>query len=410
MSPPVSLRQRRDARAAAQTAADTARAALAAQVHGGSIADLSSYRVGVPVPLDEQTYPFIRSQLVNGILDAATPDRTDRLFPGDPQQLLRPHGGVSFGSGAAGVLWTLATIDADIPDELVTWLEWSAMRAHDLGPGLIDGLGGIALSLDRLGRSRSAARLWQRVEEVPLERLSASLADGLPGVGLALLERVRFTDADRLMDRVRQVADELTDRLRYGRARRGPGLLRGGAGAALFLLHVYELTGDESLLPPVEHALRSDLALLGWPGIAQPGRSELWRMRPSLATGSAGVAVVLHEAMNYFDAPWLYKAREDIAAACENHVTAHPGLFHGWAGTIVALQYLRAKAWDPTSDRRTAVREQLARLSHPAVYGRIPFLGVAPERSSADVSTGAAGILLAFDLLVDERDRIPLLW
>ncbi|MHB1064295.1 MAG: lanthionine synthetase LanC family protein [Georgenia sp.] len=410
VSPPVSLRQRREARAAAQLASDAALAANAAQAHQGRLVDPTEFRAGVPVSLDEQTYPFLRSQLVNAILDSATPERTDRLFPGDPQQLLRPHGGVSFGSGAAGVLWTLAEVDADVPAELVNWLEWSALRAQDLGPGLVDGLGGIALSLDRLGRSRSAARLWKRVEDAPLERLGASLADGLPGVGLALLERSRFTDADRLMDRVGHVTVELVARLRHGRARRGPGLLRGGAGAALFLLHVYELTGDDDLLPTIEHALRSDLALLGWAGIAQPGRSELWRTRPSLATGSAGVAVVLHEAMDYFDAPWMYKAREAIAQACDQHATAHPGLFHGWAGTMVALQYLRSRAWDPTADRRAAVQHQLARLSHPAVHGRIPFLGVDAEWSSADLSTGAAGVLLAFDVLIDKRARMPLLW
>lgn len=408
---PASARRRRDVRAAVEAAAGAARAADAAQVHQGRLVELADYRhVDDPTPLDEHTYPHIRDLLVDGILSSATPERTDRLFPGDPQQLLRPHGGVSLGSGAAGVLWALAEVGADVPAELVNWFEWSAMRSQDLGPGLVDGLSGIALSLDRLDRSRTASRLWARVESAPLETLGASLSDGLPGVGLALLERIRFSDEDRLMGRVNQVTSELLDRLRYGRARRGPGVLRGGAGAALFLLHVYELTGDEDLLPAVEHALRSDLALLGWPGIAQPGRSDLWRTRPSLAGGSAGVAVVLHEAMDYFDAPWMFKAREAIARACDLHITSHPGLFHGWAGTLVALQYLRARTWDPASDRRAAVRDQLDRFSHPAVYGRIPFLGVDPERSSADLGTGAAGVLLAFDLLIDDRERMPLLW
>ncbi|WP_127130040.1 lanthionine synthetase LanC family protein [Georgenia sp. SYP-B2076] len=387
-----------------------AMAAYASEARTGELISLRARREVTPLEIDERSYPQLREEISRSILAAATPHRLDRLFPGDPQQLLRPHGGVSFGSGAAGVLWTLAEVGTEVPTELVDWLEGAVFRMEGPGPGLVDGLGGIALALDRLGRVDAARRLWETLEEVPLAGLGTELDGGLPGLGLALLERAPFDDGDALLDRVCMIADELTTRLDpQGRALLRPGVLHGGAGVALFLLHVYEITADKRLLAHVETALRRDLALLGWAPFAEPGAPALWRQRPYFGVGSAGVGMVVHEAMNYIDAPWLYQARESIAAACEQHVSSHPGLFHGWAGTLVALQYLRSRPWDPPSDRLSVISPHLERLG--AATARIPFIGADAHRPSADLGSGAAGVLIALDQLLGGGDRrMPLFW
>lgn len=390
-----------------------ATAARVSEARSGELIDFVSRRGAVaPATLDAESYPALREHLVRSILAAATPERADRLFPGDPQQLLRPFGGVSLGSGAAGVLFALAEAGAKVPTELVDWLEGAVHGVEGPGPGLVDGLGGIALVLDRLGRPSAAARLWKTIEQVPLESLGTSLADGLPGLGLALLERAPFRDGDALCDRVFAIAEELVRRLEdQAESMRRPGLLHGGAGAALFLLHVYEMTADVRMLDHVERALRRDLAFLGWDSLAADRTPQLWRTRPLLGSGSAGVAMVLHEAMSYLDEPWVAEARDGIAAACEQQVGAHAGLFHGWAGTLVGLQYLRSRPWDPVAVRREVVRTQLERLGHPAAHSRIPYVGLDAARSSADLGTGAAGVLLALEhLLGDGERRLPLFW
>ena len=386
-------------------------AAYAAESRSGELVELLSRRGGSgPVVLDRRSYPQLREELCRNILAAATPDRLDRLFPGDPQQLLRPQGGVSFGSGAAGVLWALAEVGTEVPTELVDWLEGAVSRMEGPGPGLVDGLGGIALALDKLGRVDAAGRLWRELEEVQLDRLGVDLAGGLAGVGLALLERAPFPDGDALMDRVCLIAEELMTRLgQPDGAPCRPGLLHGGAGVALFLLHAYEITADVRMLAHAEAALQRDMALLGWGPFTDPGTPALWHDRPFLGAGSAGVGMVLHEAMNYLDAPWLFEAREAIAAACDDHVSGHPGLLHGWSGTLAALQYLRSRPWDPPEDRFDVVRPHLTRLGRATGY--IPFLGENTVRASADIGSGAAGILVTLEqLLGDGTRRMPLFW
>ncbi|MFH5821616.1 lanthionine synthetase LanC family protein [Georgenia sp. AZ-5] len=391
------------------------RAATAARVaegRTGELIDLGARRGSRFAVLDDASYPQVREHLVRSILAAATPQRADRLFPGDPQQLLRPHGGVSLGSGAAGVLWTLAELGAEVPTELVDWLEGAVDGMEGPGPGLVDGLGGIALALDRLGRREAAERAWAEVEQAPLEDLGVAMADGLAGVGLALLERAPLLDGEGTLRLLARIAHLVVDKLEQpgGRLYR-PGLLHGGAGVALFLLHAYELTAEQVLLDHAERALRRDLAHLGWPAFSAEGAPELWRSRPLLGSGSAGVVMVLHEAMTYLDAPWVFQARESLAAACEEHVGAHAGLFHGWAGTLAAVQYVRARPWDPAADPRAAVRPHLERLGHPSAQARIPYVGLEAARSSADLGTGAAGVLLALDYLLGaEPRRLPFFW
>ncbi|GAA1624402.1 lanthionine synthetase C family protein [Georgenia ruanii] len=403
--------ERRHADSAVRTTAATA--ATASESRTGQLIDLVSRRGGVmEASLDAETYPLLRDHLVHSILATATPERAERLFPGDPQQLLRPFGSVSLGSGAAGVLGVLATVGTKVPTELVDWLEGAVPGMEGPGPGLVDGLGGIALALDRLGRHEAAGRIWHEVERAPLDRLGTALADGLPGLGLALLERAPFSDGEALCDRIFLIAEELVRRLEDGaHDLRRPGLLHGGAGAALFLLHVYEMTADRRMLAQAERALRHDLAFLGWADLAAEGAPELWRTRPLLGSGSAGVAMVLHEALNHLDTPWMLQARDAIAEACERRVGSHAGLLHGWAGTLVALHYLRSRPWDPPADRHAVVRPHLERLAHPAARARIPFVGLDASRSSADLGTGAAGVLLALEHLLGEGERrLPLFW
>jgi hypothetical protein len=403
--------ERRHAETATRTEAVVA--AQASEARSGELIDLVTRRGDVmATPLDAESYPRLRDHLVRRILATATPERAEQLFPGDPQQLLRPFGGVSLGSGAAGVLWALAEAGTQVPTELVDWLEGAVPGMEGPGPGLVDGLGGIALVLDRLGRHEAAGRLWHEVEQAPLEKLGTALADGLPGLGLALLERAPFCDGEALCDRVFLIAEELVRRLEDGaHDLRRPGLLHGGAGAALFLLHVYEMTADRRILAQVERSLQHDLALLGWGDVAAQGSPELWRSRPLLGSGSAGVAMVLHEALNHLDAPWLFEARDAIATACELHISSHAGLLHGWAGTLVALRYLRSRPWDPPADRDAVIRPHLERLAHPAAYARIPFVGRDTARSSADLGTGAAGVLVALEHLLGEGERrLPLFW
>lgn len=341
-------------------------------------------------PLEE-----LRRRLVELILARATPERPDRLFP---DVVARP---TSFLHGAAGVLWALAETGEEVPEPMVDWLAHAVDRAAPATPDLDEGLCGAALALDALGRPAEAAQLWRRVEATPLDGLGPDLATGLPGMGLALLERAPVAEPVALVRRAHAVARELAGRLGDPGAYRRPGLLEGGAGAALFLLHVYELTDDKALLPAVADALRADLALLGWAPYADPGAPEAWRTPGTLATGAVGVAVVLHEAGDHLDDAWVASARASIAAACEAVLADGPPLTVESLTTVLGLQYIRSRPWEPAHRRLELVRPLLDHLAADAGDDRIP----------TGLADGLAGALLALAHLRAPGDRrLPFFW
>lgn len=65
--------------------------------------------------LEALDWPALRASLAQGILAAASPEREDRLYPGDVAQFAGPGGGLGLAHGAAGVLYALHTTGAPVP-------------------------------------------------------------------------------------------------------------------------------------------------------------------------------------------------------------------------------------------------------------------------------------------------------
>jgi hypothetical protein len=123
-----------------------------------------------------------------GILASATPDRDDRLFPGDPMQFIA--GGLNLAHGAAGVLYALAATGCG---SFPTHEDWLVDRALHLSStprfGLYDRLHGVAHVLDRLGRKTEALEVLDlcfRELDGSLDQLGLDLQGGLAGIGLNL--------------------------------------------------------------------------------------------------------------------------------------------------------------------------------------------------------------------------------
>ncbi|WP_127131019.1 hypothetical protein [Georgenia sp. SYP-B2076] len=268
---------------------------------------------------------------------------------------------VRFGDGAAGIVWALAHVGAQVPASTADHLAGLVAHGPSSDVGLVTGLSGAALALDGAGRHVEAGRAWRQVEAAPMGRLNATVADGLAGVGLALLERTPVPDAAALLARIDAVTRALVHRLttRTHRPSR-PGILHGGSGPALYLLHAYDLTHDPSLLPVIERALRDDLLLLGWSPTG-PGRPLQRLPLGGIATGISGIAMVLHEAARYLDQPWLAAARDDLADACTSHI-ADAGVTRRAVAALMALEYIR-----PAVDRRgDPALERLRTVPHAA--------------------------------------------
>ena len=352
----------------------------------------------------------LQSDILAELAASATPSRTDRFWPGDPQQFAED--GVGLAHGVAGVLFAQSQAGAAPDEQALAWLDETLRRPADSRrphrPGLWDGLAGVAWLHRLLGRHDRADEEVAQLRATDLAALGADLYGGLPGVGLVLLDEA---DADpSLLAKAREIgrllrrkhdarppvaADASARRVRTGSG----GLLHGATGTALFALRLYERTGDEDALRLAEDALDYDLAhcRLAVDGSLQ--MNEGWRLLPYLAAGSAGVGLVAAQTLPYTSARERYhEAIDQIASAALVDFTIEPGVFQGRAGLIL---FLSAIAQQGLSTTRTdeALAHHVAQLRLHALrrpHG-IAFPGQGLLRVSCDFATGSAGVLAALE-------------
>ncbi|GAB2993794.1 class III lanthionine synthetase LanKC [Streptomyces pseudoechinosporeus] len=351
-----------------------------------------------------------RGSLVRGILATATPERDDRLFPGGYEQF--PDGGWGFAHGAAGVLWALRTTpDAATVEgaermlqDGADWLRGATARTRAPRPGFYDGLHGAAHVLDLLGDRQSALALVERAAPVVSALRCTDLYRGLSGIGLGLLHlgstgshpeglAEAVTLAGRVATRLTADTPDPTDPV---------GLLYGWSGAALFLIRLYERTGDPALLDLAVQALHRDLdrCVPSVQGTLQV--DEGFRTMPYLAEGSAGIALVAAELLRHREDDRVRTAMGGLTKSCAADFVLECGLFAGRAGLIGAAAQLHADAADRGPDSSgtvgpNTVERHLSRLgAHALAYrGHLAFPGRGQLRLSTDVATGSAGLLLA---------------
>ncbi|MDN3292935.1 class III lanthionine synthetase LanKC [Streptomyces ficellus] len=340
---------------------------------------------GPYLPVEPGDWPRSRDSMVRAILASATPEREDRFFPGDIAQFTTAGGGLTFGYGAAGVLYALAETGAGRCGEAEEWLLRRTKEPESGTPiGFYDGLAGIAWTLDRLGHPERALELAEPALQLPWENIAPDLHSGLAGVGLAL-------DALGLRDAALRCAG-LVARALPGVSRAG--LLHGASGAALLFLRLYERTGDTGLLDLAADALRRDLARCVRSAGGTLQVDEGWRTMPYLGAGSVGIGMVLDDYLAHRDDADFEEARHEIVRAAQATFYAQPGLFRGAAGMVLHLSRTTTPA--PGADT-AGVRRQIDALARHAVpyRGELAFPGEQMMRLSMDLATGTAGCLLA---------------
>ncbi|MFJ9705148.1 class III lanthionine synthetase LanKC [Streptomyces sp. NPDC101234] len=349
------------------------------------------------VPAD---WPHSRDSMVKAILASATPERDDRLFPGDIAQF-GDGGGLGLAHGAAGVLYALDRSGAGRHEEGERWLlDHTAPPPPGTPLGLYDGLAGVAHVLAGLGHRQRALDLVSGILRENWRNLSSDLHGGLAGLGLVLDALADSTGETALRERAAEAAEIVVRRLAEplpDTPRRRAGLLRGATGPALFLLRRYERTGEARLLTAAGQALRRDLDRC----VVQRGGGlevdEGWRTLPYLGDGSAGIGLVLDDWLAHgTDGTGAFeRARAAILTAATSRFYAQPGLFQGRAGMILHLARTGA---DP--DRIAAQVDGLGWFAM-AYQGQLAFPGHQMMRLSMDLGTGTAGCLLALTAALD---------
>ncbi|TYB44878.1 class III lanthionine synthetase LanKC [Actinomadura chibensis] len=345
---------------------------------------------------DPEGWTRVRGALGRAVLASATPERADRLFPGDVEQFFGSTLGLAH--GAAGVLYALdATGVGRRPDHE----EWLARRACDpprgTGLGLYDGLQGAAYVLAGFGHVEAALDVADICLGERWEKLGNDLYGGLPGYALVLHHLADFTGESTLRAAAWRAADIVADRRAPGAGPPPrPGLMHGASGAALMFVRLYERGGDPALLDRAAEALREDLA-----GCVEDESGtqvkDGHRVLPYVDHGSVGIAMVLDDYLEHRSDEEFAAARAAIRPAATSHYYAQAGLFAGRAGMILHLaRHDRAEPW-------------VARHVRDLAWHALPYAGglATPGdhlyRLSMDLATGTAGVLLAVGSALHDR-------
>jgi hypothetical protein len=356
------------------------------------------------IEADPAGWASIRDSMTEAILASATPERLDRLFPGDIKQF--PEGGAAMAYGAAGVLYALAVCGIPRRPELEEWLVARALHPEPgVHLGFYDGLHGVAYALDALGRRSDALAVMEiclRELKGKLGGFGLDLFGGLSGIGLNLAHFGALTGDPGFHDAAMEVAQLVADRM-GGEADvpklsggRNPyaGLTRGSSGAALLFLRLFEASGDTGFLDLAATALRQDLrrCVLRPEGSLQV--DEGWRTMPYIAEGSVGIGFVLDDYLAHRPDEQFAEAAGAIRLAADGQFLVEPGLFYGRAGMIL---YLARALPLGTAHLDPVVARHLRSLAWHAVgfRGHLAFPGEQLLRLSMDLASGTSGVLLA---------------
>lgn len=363
---------------------------------------------------DPVAWPALRDELARAIRASATPERDDRLFPGDPQQF--SVGGLGLAYGAAGVLYALDVTGAGRDERFEDWFVRHATNPPSGSRlGLYDGLHGAAFTLAHLGYRQEALDVVDICLRENWESMGHDLLGGVSGFGMNLLHladttgepalRVAACRAAELVAEAQGPEDPLVADPISGSGQPWAGLFRGRSGAALFLLRMFDDTGDESYLDKAAEALRFDLRRCVTRDNGTLEVNEGWRTMPYLDGGSIGIGLVLDEYLRRRRDEQFATAAAAAAGAARSPMYILPGLLTGRAGVLLYLAG-RAPAGDPD------VARQIRNLAwHALPYGDgMAFPGSGLLRLSMDLATGTAGVLLALGAaLHDQPVRAPLL-
>ncbi|MER5830900.1 class III lanthionine synthetase LanKC [Streptomyces sp. NPDC002130] len=351
---------------------------------------------GVRWPAAGEETGNLIATIATSIVEAATPERTDRLYPGDVSQFIVADGGVTFAYGAAGVLWALHRAGAEVPAEHVEWLLAQAGEVTGDGPGFFTGLAGIAYTLDELGHADAADAVMERAFAGCDANVTTTLATGLSGLGLTALHLAARRGDDEGLRRALQLADRLPD----APAPQRIGLLHGRCGSALLLLRLYEHTGRTDLLDRAVAELHAELELI------ERTDFDDRLLSPGLE-GSAGIVLALRAALRHTpDDERLRTAVNRLVDLRRGGFATSCSLLHGRAGEILALQD------GGSTSERDVLGFHLEALGWEAIAaepGRVDFLGNYGYRLSTDLGTGSAGVLVALAALRDGTPALPFL-
>ena len=363
------------------------------------------------------------NQSLNYIKSNMDFQRTDRLFPADPEIFMTNP--LSVANGAAGVANALFSIEGEVSDKIISWMLTREISKEAYPPGLYVGLSGIAWVFWKLGHTELALKLMKMAADHDLLWDLFDIYYGAAGFGLACLYFHKETGDAYWLEQAADVGEKLIQRKKvsdngfYWPDLEGnvwTGYARGASGISVFLLYLYLASGDAQFLGTGRSALDYDLgAALELEGKLRMPRatvdsidsrhqkvySHYW------SDGSTGVCTALLRYISVLGEKSDKAILERLMGDTRRDKTAFPTLFTGLAG----LGNLQLDAFDFTGDPKYVssaryVTRGLLRFQIQKPDG-IAFPGEQLFRISNDFGSGSAGIACFLHRLQHAEKHLP---
>ena len=350
------------------------------------------------------------------ITNTTTPERQDRLWPGDVK--LFQTNPMSVAHGACGIALFLKRVMGELHSEVKEWMFARKLSLDKCPPGLYSGLAGIAYTFTQLGYSDRAAQAMDISYQSPLLFTESNWFEGAAGWGWVNLhchtvwgDTKYFERAVEAGEKVLANAEENEKGCFWRRNRDGKlcyGICYGAAGVALFLLHLYKSTQDERYLCVARKAMCFELANaierpngLGW--VRWEGDNMAM---PYWLYGSSGIGSVLIRFFQEFGVEEDLRAAKLIAADAFSRLTVQPTQFEGLSsiGEFMLDMYLATRDESYLS-RAHDVADSILRYRIERPEG-MAFPGRYLLRISNDFGTGGAGVGLFLDRLTVPGPRL----
>ncbi|MFE5546774.1 class III lanthionine synthetase LanKC [Streptomyces sp. NPDC056534] len=337
--------------------------------------------------------------LSTGLSEWRTPEREDRLFPGDIRQFLQPAGGLALSYGAAGVLWALDRCGTEVDRQDSEWLRERVRQSDDISIGFWNGLAGVAFATAGFDPEFSDHCIRRAIENSAAAS-DISLGDGLAGLGIYLLRDPRYLDvADALAARV------LSEERSGNKVCRIPGLVDGASGVAVFAMRAANALGNKKYEALAARLLKSEVTKFGVNSDASAASPALPASGTGIASGVLGLGFALHDHVNLSGEGEFLPELKRIQQIAENAFAANNGLLNGRAGQIQLLNKL-----SPGPSSRKAIDRIMSEMSwHAAQRDSLEaVLGDEGLKLSFDLGTGLAGMLVTQRGINEQECTLPL--
>ncbi len=371
-----------------------------------------SPKIGDSEATCDQALRHLLERTVHYIVQSASYDRKDRLFPPDPKVFASNPLSVAY--GCCGVAHALHKITETVPTAVCEWILRQPISNDQYTPSLYLGMAGVAWVLAELGYWSEAEAILAKTDTHPLLNSTAELFYGLAGWGLAQLKFFLLSGEDKFLrtalyagEQLAKMKTETEQGCFWGPATdQKIGLAHGATGVALFLLYLYLASGESKFLALGEDAIRFDLShavrlgdSLLWPTNLAVGRALVpyWRY------GTAGIGTVL---LRYY----LVTKRSDyrllldeVCREMDRKYTIYPGRGFGLAALGECLLDMASLGIDREGCLAKARRVASGILLFQLDKGEqgIAFPGAELWRISCDYLDGAAGIALFLHRLIN---------